>query len=257
MTDRGVLRGYRVLCTRPAAQGEALAALLREHGAEPVELPLFRIEPHGDTSAQAQFMDAARTWNGWIFTSANAALRATALDQGPWPTLFAIGAATARSLAVQGRPGALCSAEGSTSEALLDHPALRAASGQRFLLCTGVGGRDVIETALSARGAQVERLELYARVPVEHSTAEVLRALESVDAILCTSGESVERLHALAPAAARATLLSRLLVVPSQRVLELARRLGFLTVRAPAQTSDEALVACLEQGLSESAQPPT
>lgn len=257
MTDSRVLRGWRVLCTRPAAQGQALATLLRERGAEAVELPLFRIEPHGDATAHRQRMSAARNWAGWIFTSANAARCATALDADHWPTLFAVGAATARALAAHGRPGAQCADSGSSSETLLDLPALRTPEGQRFLLCTGVGGRTAIETTLTARGAQVERLELYARLPVEHAADDVLRALQNVDAIVCTSGESVERLHALTPAAAHAALHSRVLVVPSPRVLELARLLGFLTVRAPAQTSDEALVACLEQRLAESAHPPT
>lgn len=252
-----MLRGRRVLSTRPAAQGQALVARLRALGAIPVELPLFRIEPQGDDAVQARRLDAARAWSGWIFTSANAVRRAAQLDQGRWPALFAIGAATAHTLAELGHPGAQTAESGSNSEALLDHPALRAPLGLQFLLCTGVGGRGLIEAELAARGAQVERLELYRRVPLTYTAEEVAHAIGNVDAILCTSGENLERLHALAPADALALLRSRVLVVPSPRVLELARRLGFLSVLAPPQTSDEAWVACLEQGLAESAHHPT
>lgn len=251
-----ILCGCRVLSTRPAAQTQALAALLRERGATPVELPLFRIVPHGEAALHRQRLDAARHWSGWIFTSANAARCAAALDDAPWPSLFAVGAATAHALTAQGRAGAQVSETGTGSEALLAHPALRAPRGERLLICTGVDGRTALDTELAARGAHVERLELYAREPVAHAAEEVARAISTVDAMLCTSGQGVERLHAITPDNLRPALLSRLLVVPSPRVLELARRLGFSAALAPAQTSDEALVACLELGLAESARPP-
>lgn len=251
------LRGRRVLSTRPAAQGQALIAQLRSRGAIAVELPLFRIAPAGDPGRQRAQLCAARGDSTWIFTSANAARYAAALDAGPWPALLAIGAATAGALAELGHPGAQFPSAGSDSESLLALPALRDPSGQRFLLCTGVGGRGLIETALSARGAQVERVELYRREPVDYGVDAVTQALQGIDALVCTSGESLDRLRVITPLRTWRSLLSRVLVVPSPRVLELARRLGFTAVRAPVQTSDEALIACLEQGLAESAHTPT
>lgn len=208
-------------------------------------LPLFAIEAHGDAQAHRAALEQACHWNGWLFTSANAARAAASLGAGPWPTLYAIGAATAATLTELGHPGARRVSSGSTSEDLLGHPDLREVAGQRFLICTGAGGRDALERGLHARGAQATRLELYRRVPIAHAPSHVAASVDSVDAIICTSGESVEQLLACVPAEHRASLFSRLLVVSSARVLELARRLGWSSVRAPAMTSDEALVDCL------------
>lgn len=246
-----------MLSTRPAAQGHTLVALLGERGAIASELPLFRIAPAGDPTAQRAQLASARSASAWIFTSANAARCTAALDAGSWPSLLAIGAATARTLAELGHPDAQFPDMGSDSEALLALPALRAPQGKHFLLCTGVGGRGLIETELAARGAQVERVELYRREPVNYTADIVTQALHNLDALVCTSAESLDRLRAITPDPVLPALLSRLLVVPSVRVLELAGRLGFTAVRAPVQTSDEALIACLEQGLAESAHNPT
>lgn len=236
----------RVLVTRPQGHNVELERLLRAQGFEPHALPLFQIEPAGDAQAQRAQLDASRDWNGWLFTSANAARAAAALDAGRWPRLFAIGQATAAGLAALGHPGACRAASGSTSEDLLSHAALQSVAGQRFLICTGVGGRDVLAQGLRARGAQVERLELYRRVPIAYPQDRVRDALAQAEALICTSGDALDRLLALAPADMRDTLRARLLVVPSARVLELARRLGWSSVRAPTSTSDAALVACLQ-----------
>lgn len=239
--------GLRVLITRPAAQGARLDALLRLRDADPVSLPLFEIRPAGDETAHRRRLDEARTWTGWLFTSANAARAATGLDAGTWPTLYAIGEATARTLAQSGRPGARFSTAGSSSEDLLAHPDFQRVGGQRFLVCTGEAGRDRLVTGMRGRGAEVERLELYRRVPIEHSPEVVRAAADACDAIICTSGDSLERLCALLPEDLQSAMRARLLVVPSPRVLELARRLGFAEVRAPQRTSDESLVECLFQ----------
>ena len=239
------LGGRRVLVTRPAAQSQRLESLLREQGAEPIPLPLFEIRPLGDTSEQRRVLQTAREWEGWLFTSANAARLVADLDTESWPPLYAIGQATADALASRGHPGARLSSSGNTSEALLGHPDLQQVGGQRFLICTGVGGRDALGAGLKARGARVQRLELYQRVTLDHTPDDVANALTSADSLICTSGDSVERLHALTPEEFRPALHARLLVVPSPRVIELARRLGFVSIRAPASISDPALVDCL------------
>lgn len=238
-------QGSRVLITRPLAQAQALEDLLRRAGLHPVTLPLFQIEPAGRPEAQRVMLAEHRADAGWLFTSTNAVQAAAALDRGPWPASYAIGGATARALARLQR-GEVCQPlAGSTSEDLLSHPALQTVRGARFLLCTGQGGREVLAETLQRRGAAVERLVLYQRVPVDHAEAAVGHAVETAAAVICTSGESLQRLCALTPSASQDALRRCVLVVPSPRVLELARRLGFDDVRAPAAMSDEALVGCL------------
>lgn len=240
------LRGHRVLVTRPRHQSGALQTALAARGAQAVELPLFVIEPMVTGHDGRLALAAARDWDGWIFTSANAAVIAAELDQGAWPALLAVGAATARTLHRSGHGGARVPVGGSSSEALLDLPELAAVNGQRFLLCTGVGGRDQIESTLRARGARVQRLDLYRRVAVEYAPAVVAQALATSDASIVTSAEGLHRLAQLTPPEQLGELHARPVVVPSARVLELARMMGFAAAHAPSEMSDGALVACLE-----------
>jgi uroporphyrinogen-III synthase len=239
--------GLCVLVTRPAAQSGRIARLLEDRGMTPLLLPLFDIVPSGNDASHRDRLAATRSYGGWIFTSVNAARRVLQLghEPGSWPGLYAIGEATAGVLRQAGHSSVRIPEGGSTSEDLLASPDLQDVAGRRFLVCTGEGGRDALATELRRRGAQVERLELYRRVAIEHSSDAVRDAAKGCDATICTSGDGVDRLHSLVPADLRPRLTSRLLVVPSQRVLELARHLGFTEVRTPLKTSDEALVECL------------
>lgn len=239
--------GLRVLVTRPAAQSGPMERRLRSLGMEPLSLPLFEIVSSGDDEAHRARLADAQHWDGWIFTSVNAARRTLELASRipSWPPRYAIGGATAFLLTECGHAPVQLPAQGNTSEDLLALPALRHVSGLRFLVCTGEGGRDAIAPELRSRGAHVERLDLYRRVAVEHPASAVREAAERCEAVICTSGEGLARLHRLLPDDLRSHLTRRLLVVPSQRVLELARHLGFTEVRAPVKTSDEALVDCL------------
>lgn len=249
-----VLTGRRVLVTRSEGQSAPLIGMLEARGAIVLVLPLYRIEPSGDAELHYRRLEASRAFDGWIFTSANAARRCASLwladPQTSWPAFYAVGAATARALEECGHPGAQLAPVGSTSETLLDLKALRAVRGQRWLICTGLGGRDVLATTLAARGAQVERLELYRRVPIAYPAEPVAAAIDDAEAVIVTSGEGLQRLHELTPADSRARLLAIPLVGPSARVLEQARRLGFAAMLAPTEMSDAALVASLERVLA-------
>lgn len=245
------LHGLCVLLTRPSAQSQVLMDLLHARGSRALALPLFEIQAAPDSAALSAQLQHARHYAGWIFTSANAARLASAWVEQPWPRQFAIGSATAAALMAHGHGPAEVAPRGSTSEALLDHPALQQVRGQQFLICTGVGGRVQLEQTLRARGALVERAELYRRIAVRHSAEQIQASLQAVDAIVCTSAESLERLVELTPAALVRHLHTRVLVVPSLRVLELARRLGFEASFAPDHISDEAFVDCLEHAFSQ------
>jgi uroporphyrinogen-III synthase len=236
--------GLRVLVTRPAAQSARIAQLIRDRGMTPLLLPLFEIVDSGDGATHRARLASTRTCDGWIFSSVNAAHRVHALaqDLGPWPTLYAIGESTARVLIDAGHAPVHVSDSGNTSEDLLALPGLQAVERRRFLVCTGEGGRDMLASELRRRGAEADRLELYRRVAIQHPADHVRDMVSRSDATICTSGDGLHRLHTLVPVDLRAGLTGRLLVVPSQRVLELARHLGFTEVRTPLKTSDEALV---------------
>ena len=237
------LKGVRVLVTRPAHQAEHLCRLIEAEGGTVVRLPLLTIEP-GTQLAEAR-KRLAGAHDLWIFTSANAVRHAQPLATGPWPArLAAVGPATAAAIAIAGHAAAATPLESASSEALLTLPDLQDVRGQRILLVTGEGGRGLLERELGARGATVERAEVYRRVPLPYPPEAVASALRKSDVIVITSGESLDHLVRMTPEAARGTLLKKALVVPAARVVEKARELGFTQPpRLAEPMSDAALCA--------------
>jgi len=108
-----------------------------------------------------------------------------------------------------------------TSEGLLD--ALPDPCGKRILLVTGVGGRNLLPTALAKRGAQVTRLEVYLRYAL---TPKIDTA--SVGAIVISSGDGFRQAAQLWLGAAGDPQVPTL--VPSARVASLGQRLGMHSV---------------------------
>lgn len=248
MTGPLPLAGLRVLVTRPAGQAEALCALLEDRGAEPVRLPLLAIEPARPTPALAQRFEDFRDADAWIFTSRNAVQAARRIDAGRWPSrLYAVGAATAAALGELGLQ-ALTPAQEFSSEGLLLRPELQDLQGQRLLLVTGADGLGRLLPALEARGATVGCVEVYRRVALPHSPEQMTAALRGTRAAIVTSGEALQQLLRLTPDRALASLRELRLVLPSARVVELARDHGFAAPPlVPEQISDAACVRCLEQ----------
>lgn len=246
MNASAPLQGLRVLVTRPAAQADALCRLLEARGAQVQRLPLQVIEPVRQPARAARALAGLRDATAWIFTSANAVRYAQQLDAGVWPATIAVGAATAAALERLGH-APLVPAQDFSTEGLLEMPELQDLAGRRVAVISGEGGREALAPALRARGAEVERIAVYRRVPLPHDADAVARALAQADALIVTGGEALVQLLQLAPAAERPRLLGLQLVVPSRRVVEQARQLGFgREPLVPDQVADAAFVRCLE-----------
>lgn len=243
------LSGLRIIVTRPDLQAGTLCLLLEAQGAQAARLPLYAVEASGDDAATRATLDAHRDDAGWIFTSANAVRYAAEIDiaDARWPPLYAIGAATAAALDAAGHPGAAVPEEPASSETLLALEGLQQIDGQRFLLITGENGRELIAPTLQARGATVDTLTLYRRRPVEHEAERIEAELAIADAIVITSGQTLDRLWTLTPEPMRPLLLALQLIVPSARIREQALALGFAAPLLPEAVSDEAIVRCLCQ----------
>ena len=144
------------------------------------------------------------------------------------------------------RPAAPLAAH--SSEALLLLPEFAELKNRRILIVTGEDGLDVLPRTLFERGAQIEVAEVYRRVPLPYEAEALLSALRGTDVIVITSGEALQHLLNLTPEGSRATLLKKQLAVPSERVVEQARALGF--AHAPLITqpmSDAAIVRALSE----------
>ena len=179
------LHGRTVAVTRARAQASALAARLRELGAEVVEAPAIRVRPLDVSLPDPQGYDLL------CVTSPNGAERlfdhlrdARALAG---VTVAAIGPGTARALRARGvEPDVVperAVAEGLV-EALADVPVRRA------LIARAAEGRDVLPDALRARGAEVDVVALYETV-AEPLDDDARAAAAAADYVLFTSASSV------------------------------------------------------------------
>lgn len=238
------LAGVRVMVTRPAHQAEALCRLIEAAGGTAVRFPLLTIEPSSQPAEAERRIRAGH--DTWIFTSTNAVRYAAPMVERWAPRIVAIGPATADALAKAGAAASAAPVTGSTSEDVLAMPEFAELAGRRVLIVTGEAGRDLLEQELTGRGAVVERAAVYRRVPLPYPPDTFASALRKSDVIVVTSGDALAHLARLAPDTSRASLLRKPLVLPSARVVEQARALGFVAPRQAAAVSDAALCAACQ-----------
>ena len=196
--ERRPLHGRTVAVTRARPQASALAARLRELGAEVVEAPAIRTRPLAAELGDVDGYDLV------CVTSPNAAhalferLDAAGLDARALAgrTVAAIGPGTARALREHGVRADVVP-ERAVAEGLVE--ALAGVAVERALVVRGREGRDVLPDALRAGGATVDLLELYETVaePLDAATA---RAAAAADYVTFTSASTVR--HFLAAAGA-------------------------------------------------------
>ena len=223
--ERRPLAGLRVLVTRPEARAGGLAAAIRQAGGEALICPTLRLEPvtpseegvaRAAEAGVVVFVSPAAVEHGLDFLPRDGAERLT---------VGAVGAGTAAALAEKGWPCQLLPVHSSDSEGLLAHPDLAAAkvAGRRVVIVRGNGGRALLADTLTARGAAVEYLEVYARHRVAFDGALAAGA----DIVTVTSSEGLEALVQGVTDDQRARLLGRPLVTSGSRVSAAARKAGF------------------------------
>ena len=166
--DRSPLFGKRLLLTRPAEQSEELAARALARGIEPILAPTIEIEaPEDPTPAN----DAIESLDGYawvLFTSRNgvdacfARLQLLGRDARAFghARVAAIGAKTAERLAEYGVRADLVP-KTYVAEELAAELLHRARAASRILLYRAQDARDVLPSALTAEGMQVDDVAAY------------------------------------------------------------------------------------------------
>lgn len=204
--DNRPLTGVKVLVTRSRDQASVLSEMLRQEGAEAIEVPTIRIVPMED---HTQLDGAIRSLGkyGWvIFTSANGVEaffdRVYALGKDSRVLggleLGVIGPATARALALRGICADLVPSE-FASEALVraleDHD-LESIS---ILMPRADIAGDELTEGLTRMGALVDSVAAYRTVPVPESKEMARTLLESgsIDLVTFTSSSTVGNLLGL------------------------------------------------------------
>ena len=241
------LRGVGVVITRPARQAAGLAAEIAALGGVPLIFPAMVILPPADQAAlRAVHWDIAH-YDIAIFVSANAVEYGVS-DPAMWPArilTLAPGPGTAAALVAVGIGNVRVPATTMDSEGLLALPELESVAGKRVVIFRGDSGRELLRSALEARGAQVTQVECYRRARPE-SAAGLVEAWRErrVDAVTLTSSEGLDNLWAIFGAESRGYLAATPVFVPHPRIAEHARALGLREVIA-TPPADSGLIASL------------
>ncbi|MDQ2076937.1 uroporphyrinogen-III synthase [Marinimicrobium sp. ABcell2] len=265
------LTGMRILVTRPAHQASAWCETLAREGAEAVAVPLLELVPVSTPEQLQALKDRVLDFDLYqkvIFVSQNAVAHAMEWLDNYWPQLpvgieyFAVGASTAGALSQQGlraqAPGGAMN-----SEALLQDPALQPAqvAEKRILIFRGVGGRPYMAQVLAERGARVDFAELYERRLPDDAADQLIatftdpKVWQQKQVVALHSGESLHNyrrlLDQLALDPQRKGLTQALVqlpvLVPGERVAQLARELGFEQVLTAENATDASMLATLKQ----------
>jgi uroporphyrinogen-III synthase len=243
-----LLQGARVLVTRPQHQADNLCQLVEAEGGIAVRLPTIAIVPHPNQAAIHDKLVQLADSQWLVFISANAvnfAVKAFGGKIAKLPCIVAVGPATANALQAAGWPVGLMADAPYSTEALLALPNWQQVAGQSFLIVRGEGGREDLANGLRARGAKVSYIEVYQRILPQTDCSAVLGLLaaQQLDVITATSVEALQNLLAILQDNAVQQLLFKIpLVVISERIRNMAVKMGFERVAVTESPSDAALL---------------
>jgi uroporphyrinogen III methyltransferase/synthase len=193
------LTGRKILVTRSSEQASEFVDLLRDKGAEVLQVSVIRFDPPDSWEAADRAIQRLNHFSAVLFTSANAVecflrrLKRWRLDSPALSplTLAAIGPGTARALREHGlhagvvpdrfvAEGLLASLEGSSLE------------GKEILIPRAQEAREVLPAELERRGARVTVAPVYRTVRAEENRGPLRSALRGgVDMATFTASSTV------------------------------------------------------------------
>ncbi|MDR0217743.1 MAG: uroporphyrinogen-III synthase [Enterobacteriaceae bacterium] len=259
-----------ILITRPAPAGEELVNRLSAIGQVAFSAPLIAIYPGTDLPLLSQKLQRLSAGDAVFLLSKNAVHYANEqlVQEGlTWPdnlSYYGIGKSTSLLFQQQTGKNILWPEQGETSEELLQLPSLQKMAHKKILLLRGNGGREMIAASLTARGGKIAYCECYSRQPVKYHSSEFTRHWQQcgIKTLVVTSGEMLQLLYNLVTGSDRpenrATeddnngidnktwLLGCRLIVVSERLANIARKLGWEDIKVAKSADNDALMQALE-----------
>ncbi|MCW8331115.1 uroporphyrinogen-III synthase [Photobacterium sp. SDRW27] len=244
-----------ILITRPAPECHQLARQLNAAGISAIAQPLLDIQPGEQLSTLISQLNHLQPDDFLIAVSVHAVNLAHnyVTTQGvSWPKnvhYMAVGHKTAAALAECTGCEVLSPPTRCDSEGLLALPPLANLQGRRVLILRGNGGRELIYQTLQQRGADVSYCETYRRSWIALDGAQLCQTWQSqqVSSLVITSGEQLAHLSSLIPDDTKAWFLQCHLFVPSQRIADQARMLGFTTISTVESAANHHLFTTLSK----------
>ena len=236
-----------VVLTRPQADSERLSEALQNEGFQTRVMPIITIEaiPTAEQAPAPSLSDDALC----IFISANAVRfglpqLGSALARDSDLTVIAVGNKTRDTLAAEGIQAQV--PVRADSEGLLAMPALSAPDSRDVVIVKGEGGRELLASELTGRGARVTEWACYRRCWPEVDVSGLIEISAGL-IFQASSGEMVSRLSELLAGGGQADLFQSSIIVPSDRVARLATEIGWGQVIRAGDASDDAFIRALQQ----------
>lgn len=257
------LSGLHLLVTRPESQAQVWAQQLKALGAQVSCQPFLVIQALKKPEAQQAITDRLLHLDEYqhaIFVSQNAVELGVEWIDRYWPQLpvdiefLAVGSATAALLQNKlTRLGVSVEApkQAMNSETLVALPNLQDIEGHKILIFRGCGGRSYLQQVLTQRGASVDYCELYQRVIPESIDSNTLKSFCHTTLAPITTVHSGETLENLLQAVANidsdtlSWIQQQPLLLPGERVANLARDLGFTTIIVAENATHNSMIEAL------------
>lgn len=242
-----------ILITRPNPSGEKLIQRIRSVGKIAFHAPLIKIMPGNELNLLPSKLATLTNGDRVFFLSPNAVWHANSalyLTGRKWPdtlSYYGIGHSTASAFYQLTNLPIQLSNEGETSETLLELPGLQSFLGKKSLLLRGNGGRELLAATLKSRGSHIDYCECYQRQPIKYDRQTVLLQWQqaNITTIIVTSGEMLHLLFNLITDEIKFWLLSRHLIVVSERLASTAYQLGYQSVKVAKSANNDDLIQAL------------
>ena len=250
------LYGWRVLVPRTRDQAGALSAVLRSHGAVPVEVPTIAVEPPRTPAPMERAVkglhDGKYAWIAFTSTNAVKAVREKLEEYGldaralSGVKVAAVGETTAQALVDFGvRPDLVPGGQQSSDGLLADFPPYDPVFDpiDRVLLPRADIATDVLLAGLQQIGWEVDDVTAYRTVRAAPPPAETREALKGggFDAVLFTSSSTVRNLVGIAGKPHDSTVLACIGPQTEATAQELGLRVDVLAPAADIASLVEAL----------------
>lgn len=244
-----------ILVTRPEPQCSELCRAIETLGDHAIPFPTIAFAPPPDQLAFETAIQQLGNQSWLIFISPQAVSASVPAIRQAWPhfpptvQFAAVGAGTAKALSAAGYASAVQPDSDWSSEGLLALPAFQQINGTRVAIVRGVGGREMLDCELAARGATILPVIAYERILPKMDVTLCSNALkaEQIHLIVCTSFESVNNLKRLLDKSVWPLLEKIPLIVMSERVKLLAEALGFRTIWVTRGASQAAIVELIAE----------
>lgn len=239
--NHNLLKGLTIVVTRPVHQTQALYDQITAWGGNCLIFPSLIIAPLINKQQLESVFSTPPSIDKFIFTSANAVTAVMPY----WPNsksaqILAIGPGTAQALAHHCLHARIPNNEEYTSEGLLRLPELKGVYSQKILIFSGLGGKEVLEKTLTAKGAQVQKIVVYQRLQPDSDFRTDLNWRQKIDFLISTSCESLESLYTMLHPIDQGLVKNVQLVVISEKMRALATTLGFRKPPLVAKNASDA-----------------